>query len=84
MPTMYSTRPFRTAITLGLKNQDGRARGSISGIYQRLSLDDIKPLLPAIQPRPIIELRAQRVARFQCHIMAGKGAAAAAMFSGVA
>jgi len=32
----------------GLQNQDGRARGEISGIYQQLSYEQIKPLFPAI------------------------------------
>jgi hypothetical protein len=36
------------AVKAGLKNQDGRARGSIGSVYRQLSLDEIKPLLPAI------------------------------------
>lgn len=36
------------AVQAGLKNQDGRARGSIGSVYRQLSLDEIKPLLPAI------------------------------------
>lgn len=36
------------AIRAGLQNQDGRARGTIGGIYQKLSYEKIKPLLPAI------------------------------------
>jgi hypothetical protein len=36
------------AVTAGLLNQDGRARGEIGGIYQQLSYEEIKPLLPAI------------------------------------
>jgi Family of unknown function (DUF6288)/HEAT repeats len=36
------------AVREGLKNQDGRARGSIGSVYRNLSLEDIKPLLPAI------------------------------------
>jgi hypothetical protein len=36
------------AVRAGLKNQDGRARGSIGSVYRHLSTDDIKPLLPAI------------------------------------
>ena len=36
------------AVAAGLKNQDGRARGSIGGIYKQLSYEEIKPLLPAI------------------------------------
>ncbi len=42
------------AVRAGLKNQDGRARGSISSVYRNLSAKDIKPLLPAIY-RAIIE-----------------------------
>jgi hypothetical protein len=37
-----------TAVRAGLKNQDGRARGSIGSVYRNLSVDEIKPLLPAI------------------------------------
>jgi hypothetical protein len=40
---------LRKAVVAGLQNQDGRARGEIGGIYQRLSYEDIKPLLPAIR-----------------------------------
>jgi hypothetical protein len=40
---------MRKAVIAGLQNQDGRARGEIGGIYQRLSYEDIKPLLPAIR-----------------------------------
>ena len=36
------------AVRAGLKNQDGRARGSFGSVYQNLSAKDIKPLLPAI------------------------------------
>lgn len=36
------------AVRAGLKNEDGRARGSIGSVYRNLSTDDIKPLLPAI------------------------------------
>jgi len=47
-------RPLQTAIIEGLKNQDGKARGSISSIYKRLSYKQIKPLLPAIR-KAIVE-----------------------------
>lgn len=40
---------LRKAVVAGLQNQDGRARGEIGGIYQQLSYEDIKPLLPAIR-----------------------------------
>ena len=40
---------LRKAVTAGLQNQDGRARGAIGGIYQQLSYEEIKPLLPTIR-----------------------------------
>ena len=40
---------LREAVAAGLKNQDGRARGEIGGIYQQLDYQQIKPLLPAIR-----------------------------------
>jgi hypothetical protein len=36
------------AILAGLRNEDGRARSTVSGIYKRLGYEEIKPLLPAI------------------------------------
>jgi hypothetical protein len=39
---------LQKAITAGLKNQDGRARSTVSDIYQKLSYEDIQPILPAI------------------------------------
>lgn len=39
---------LRKAVAAGLRNEDGRARGDIGGIYQRLTYDELKPLLPAI------------------------------------
>jgi hypothetical protein len=36
------------AVRVGLRNQDGRARGSIGSVYRNLSAKEIKPLLPAI------------------------------------
>jgi hypothetical protein len=39
---------LRKAVAAGLQNQDGRARGEVGAIYQRLSYEEIKPLLPAI------------------------------------
>jgi hypothetical protein len=39
---------LRKAVAAGLQNEDGRARGSIGGIYGQLSYEEIKPLLPAI------------------------------------
>jgi hypothetical protein len=40
---------LRKAVAAGLQNQDGRARGSLGGIYGQLSYEEIKPLLPAIR-----------------------------------
>jgi hypothetical protein len=40
---------LRKAVVAGLQNQDGRARGEIGGIYQKLSYEQIKPLLPAVR-----------------------------------
>jgi hypothetical protein len=39
---------LRKAVAAGLQNQDGRARGEIRNIYQQLTFEEIKPLLPAI------------------------------------
>ncbi len=39
---------LRKAVAAGLRNQDGRARGEVGGIYEQLSYDELKPLLPAI------------------------------------
>jgi hypothetical protein len=36
------------AVREGLKNEDGRARGSFGTVYNNLTYDEIKPLLPAI------------------------------------
>ena len=36
------------AVRAGLKNEDGRARGTIGSVYRNLSAEEIKPLLPAI------------------------------------
>ncbi|MGA0061312.1 MAG: DUF6288 domain-containing protein, partial [Planctomycetota bacterium] len=48
---------LHTAIRAGLQNEDGRARSAVSNIYERLPLDTLEPLLPAIfeatmQPAP--------------------------------
>ncbi len=39
---------LRKAVTAGLQNQDGRARGQIGQVYQQLSFEEVKPLLPVI------------------------------------
>ena len=36
------------AVKAGLRNEDGRARGSIESVYRNLSYEEIEPLLPAI------------------------------------
>jgi hypothetical protein len=42
------------AVRAGLRNEDGRARSSLGSVYQNLSAEEIKPLLPAIY-RAIVE-----------------------------
>ena len=59
-PSLYK------AVRAGLKNEDGRARGSIGSVYRHLSLEEIKPLLPAIheaivQPAPSGEMFADGI-----------------------
>jgi len=54
------------AVRAGLKNQDGRARGSIASVYRSLSFEEIKPLLPAIhqaiiEPAPSGEMFADSI-----------------------
>ena len=36
------------AVRAGLRNEDGRARGSIGSVYKNLTYEEIEPLLPAI------------------------------------
>ncbi len=54
------------AVRAGLKNQDGRARGSLGSVYRQLSAQEIKPLLPAIyqaiiEPAPSGEMFADSI-----------------------
>ena len=54
------------AVRAGLRNQDGRARGSIGSVYRNLSAGEIKPLLPAIyqaviEPAPSGEMFADTI-----------------------
>ena len=54
------------AVRAGLKNQDGRARGAIGSVYRNLSIEEIKPLLPAIyeavvEPAPSGEMFADTI-----------------------
>jgi hypothetical protein len=39
---------LRKAVVAGLRNEDGRARGTIGNIYELLSFQEIQPLLPSI------------------------------------
>lgn len=39
---------LREAVRAGLANEDGRARGTLSSVYSKLTLEEIRPLLPAI------------------------------------
>lgn len=43
-----------TAVRAGLGNEDGRARGVLSTVYQKLSYEGIEPLLPAVY-RAVVE-----------------------------
>lgn len=57
---------LRIAIARGLQNQDGHARSKVSNIYDRLTFEEIQPLLPAIrdaivQPAPSGEMFADGV-----------------------
>ena len=47
---------LRNAVAAGLQNQDGRSRGAVGGIYDKLTYEEIKPLLPVI--REAIEIPA--------------------------
>jgi len=39
---------LQKAIIAGLQNEDGRARGAVANIYDKLTYEQLKPLLPAI------------------------------------
>jgi len=45
---------LRDAVRAGLRNQDGRSRGTVGGIYQQLTYEEIKPLLPAIHEAIVV------------------------------
>jgi HEAT repeat protein len=60
------TEALYRAVKAGLKNQDGRARGSIGSVYRNLSAEAIKPLLPVIlqavlEPAPSGEMFADTI-----------------------
>lgn len=40
---------LRKAVAAGLQNQDGRSRGTIGSVYDQLTYEEIRPLLPAIR-----------------------------------
>ncbi len=57
---------LQKAVVAGLQNQDGWARGMVSSVYQHLSYEQIKPLLPAInqaiiEPAPSGEMFADTI-----------------------
>lgn len=63
------------AIRMGLQNQDGRARSSVSSIYQKLTYEQIRPLLPFVmdaitKPAPSGEMFADEVRIEGLRIMA--------------
>jgi hypothetical protein len=65
----------RKAVEAGLHNQDGKARGEIGGIYHKLSYEEIKPLIPAIQeavvkPAPSGEMFASNIRLTGIELMA--------------
>ena len=45
---------LRTAVAAGLRNEDGRARGTFDSVYRNLPFEALEPLLPAIH-QAIIE-----------------------------
>jgi hypothetical protein len=54
------------AVRNGLRNQDGRARSSLGSVYRNLSLEELRPLLPAIfqavaEPAPSGEMFADGI-----------------------
>jgi hypothetical protein len=57
---------LREAVVAGLQNEDGRARSTIGNIYEKLSFQEIQPLLPSIyeaivKPAPSGEMFADGV-----------------------
>ena len=67
--------PLFKAVCAGLKNEDGRARGSFITVYNNLTFDEIKPLLPVIrravvEPAPSGIMFADRIRMAGLHILA--------------
>jgi len=65
-PANVDAQALQTAIRAGLRNQDGRARGSISSIYRNLPADQLEPLLwpiytAVMEPAPSGEMFADQV-----------------------
>jgi hypothetical protein len=63
------------ALRAGLKNEDGRSRGSIASVYRELSTEDVRVLLPAIYqavivPSPSGEMFADQVRLEGLRVMA--------------
>jgi hypothetical protein len=57
---------LRKAVVAGLNNEDGRARGVVGGIFEKLSFQELQPILPAIheaivKPAPSGEMFADQV-----------------------
>jgi hypothetical protein len=66
---------LRKAIANGLKNEDGRARGAIARVYDKLTYEQLKPLLPAIyeaiaKPAPSGEMFASGIRLAGCELFA--------------
>ena len=65
-PGMADPGLLQAAVAAGLTNEDGRARSEVSSVYQTLSFERLKPLLPAIlaavaEPSPSGEMFADTV-----------------------
>jgi hypothetical protein len=63
------------AVRAGLRNQDGRARGTYGSVYKNLTFEEIKPLLPAIrqaiiEPAPSGEMFASGIRLSGCELLA--------------
>ncbi len=43
------------AVRAGLQNQDGRTRGAFSSVYSNLTLDELRPILPAIYQAIVVK-----------------------------
>jgi hypothetical protein len=63
------------AVSAALKNQDGRARSAIVSLYERLSYEELKPLLPVIihaatVPAPSGEMFSDGIRVAGCQVLA--------------